>query len=261
MRYLLAALLLFAGPVYADLTDNLIAYYKCDESSGDLLDAHSNSYDLTLNSASVGTQTGVINGGRDYPFGKWHYIADNANLSGAGATTNITISCWVYMPNFGGERYIVGKWSTGPAKEYILTIPTDGKPKFSVSHDGTNTSNATFSGTAMSTSTWYHIVCGYDATADEIFIAVNDSTPDTTSQSTGVYDGAAAFGVGATDAGAPSGDFYHFGGVDEIGVWKRVLTSEEITSLYNSGSGLSYDSFGGGSTVPLIHYYQQNQGD
>jgi hypothetical protein len=28
--------------------------------------------------------------------------------------------------------------------------------------------------------------------------------------------------------------------VDEVGVWNRVLTSAEVTQLYNSGAGLQY---------------------
>jgi hypothetical protein len=37
-----------------------------------------------------------------------------------------------------------------------------------------------------------------------------------------------------------NGSFPFNGSVDEFGIWKRALTSAEISSLYNSGNGLKY---------------------
>ena len=34
--------------------------------------------------------------------------------------------------------------------------------------------------------------------------------------------------------------YYHDGLIDEVGVWSRLLTADEKTALYNSGSGLAY---------------------
>jgi hypothetical protein len=31
--------------------------------------------------------------------------------------------------------------------------------------------------------------------------------------------------------------------MDEVGVWSRALSPEEIALLYNSGSGLAYEDF------------------
>jgi hypothetical protein len=39
------------------------------------------------------------------------------------------------------------------------------------------------------------------------------------------------------------------GQIDEVGYWKRVLTSGERTSLYGGGSGLAYSSFNSGAAV------------
>ena len=33
------------------------------------------------------------------------------------------------------------------------------------------------------------------------------------------------------------------GSLDETGIWNRALTSDEVALLYNSGAGLSYNSF------------------
>jgi hypothetical protein len=31
--------------------------------------------------------------------------------------------------------------------------------------------------------------------------------------------------------------------IDEVGFWKRKLTAQEITALYNGGAGLPFSSF------------------
>ena len=86
----------------------------------------------------------------------------------------------------------------------------------------------------------------HDAASNTTNIQVNDGTVDSVSHSGGVYNGTADFALGALFIGTPS---YHFDGlVDEVGFWKRVLTSQERTDLYNSGSGLEYP-FGSSPSV------------
>jgi hypothetical protein len=31
--------------------------------------------------------------------------------------------------------------------------------------------------------------------------------------------------------------------MDEVGIWKAVLTPDQLTALYNSGAGLAYSQF------------------
>lgn len=52
-----------------------------------------------------------------------------------------------------------------------------------------------------------------------------------------------------TIGGAFEGANRHMNGdIDEIGIWSRIITSGEVTSLYNSGAGLAYPFTGGGAT-------------
>jgi hypothetical protein len=39
------------------------------------------------------------------------------------------------------------------------------------------------------------------------------------------------------------GSSKYSGLMDEIGVWLRTLTTEEIKTLYNNGNGLPYENF------------------
>jgi hypothetical protein len=72
----------------------------------------------------------------------------------------------------------------------------------------------------------------HDATGNTIGISVNAGTVNTTSFSGGIFDGTTAFLIGSR-----SGATYMNGRIDEVGVWKKLLSASELTELYNSGAG------------------------
>jgi hypothetical protein len=50
-------------------------------------------------------------------------------------------------------------------------------------------------------------------------------------------DTTAAVNIGRGGVASPQ---YHDGRIDEVGIWKRVLTAAERTQLYNGGLGYTY---------------------
>lgn len=235
------------------LTD-LVAYYQLDEASGIAIDAHA-AYDLTDNN-TVGTAAGKINDARDFErdTGEYFSIADNADFS--AGDVDFTIAAWVKMESKPGTMNIVAKRQGLGNLEYYLRWES-GADRFQleVSPDGSTPVadvNANTLG-SPSTGTWYFVVAWHDASANTINIQVNDGSVDSTGHSTGVFNGTSDFQIGAGNSGAESWD----GLIDEVGFWKRVLTSQERTDLYNGGSGLAYSSFGGSSIVPLAYHHRQ----
>jgi len=89
----------------------------------------------------------------------------------------------------------------------------------------------------LSTGVWYFIYCYHDASGNEIGISVNDGTVDTTATG-GIAPGDAD---GAFQMGARDGSRCIDASIDEFGFWKKVLSSAEVTDLYNSGDGIPYD--------------------
>ena len=75
----------------------------------------------------------------------------------------------------------------------------------------------------------------YNATTNEILLYINGSE---VADSTVTYTGTAGttFSLFQNSVGS----YQHTGSLDEVGVWTKTLNSSEITSLYNSGSGLAY---------------------
>lgn len=234
------------------LIDSLISYWKLDEASGSALDSHS-SNNLT-DTNTVGTATGIINGGRDYEEAniEYHTITDNASLS--FADEDFSISCWVRPESTPGSNqpFIVGKgasdWSTSNGDEYILIMDgfNSNRADWIVTDNNFSGAQAT-SVAGLSAATWYHIVAWHDSVANEIGLVINDGTPVTTSYTFGCNNGTSNFTIGGDKNGAFTWD----GIIDEVGIWGKVLTSAEITELYNAGVGLAYpftvEEGGGGS--------------
>ena len=71
---------------------------------------------------------------------------------------------------------------------------------------------------------------------NEIGISVNDGTVDTTAHSGGVASISTGFNIGA--AADPTN--YWDGRIDSTSFWWKILTSTEVTDLYNGGSGFDY---------------------
>lgn len=90
-----------------------------------------------------------------------------------------------------------------------------------------------------------------DAAGDTANIQVNNGTPDSAATSgTAPNTSAAEFRIGAREYAGFEG--YFDGLIDQVGIWKRVLTAQERTDLYNAGAGLSYaDMSGGAAATPV----------
>ncbi len=225
------------------LVDNLISYWKLDEASGGALDAHGTN--PLADSNTVGAATGKINGCRSFVYASSEslWIADNAGLS--AGDVDFTIAGWMKINGTGGSMNAVAK-NTASHGEYYLGFTAGSTAfKFEV-YGGPGFADPLFviAGTP-SAGTWYHVVAWHDSVNNVIGISVNGGTAVTAARTTGVHDGAGAFYLG----GDALGNFWD-GQIDEVGFWKRVLTSQERTDLYNGGAGLPYSSFSGGGNSP-----------
>lgn len=238
------------------LSDNLEIYYACDEASGNLVDSHS-THDATETGGTIDATTGKVSGGRDFEAGDTeHFIVlDNATIS----TGNIdfTWAFWIKPEATAGGDGILYKWrASGGNREFAVTFSSN-QIIFFVTHDGATTASVTATNFgALSAGTWYFVVVYHDSVNDVIGVSINAGTPDTTSHSTGVFSSNADLVIGAN--GNDLDDFYD-GVIDEMGFWKRVLTSDERTELYNSGNGRDYAYItgggGGGLAIPIAAYH------
>jgi len=219
------------------LLSNLVSYWKLDEASGNAIDAHGTNT-LTQNNAP-GTTTGKVLGARTFNGSSDYFsIASNATLQ--TGDVDFTLACWVKFNSISSAQTVVGKWVVAPTgREYrVIFDNSPNRLQFQVSATGASAvtvSANNFGG--LSTGVWYYVIAWHDSVANTTNISVN-GVENSASHSAGVFAGSTIFVIGRSGAALPTN-----GTIDECGFWKRVLTADERTQLYNGGAALSYDSF------------------
>jgi hypothetical protein len=218
------------------LTDDLISYWKLDEASGNAADAHG-SNTLTPVAAPTGA-TGIINNGRDFEQSSSQFLecADNASLD--RGDTDFSFSLWVSLEtSTATTQTILSKDGGAGDRQYRLDV-SGGSLRWFVFDSGGGVAGQASAAWNPSLGTFHHIVVWHDAAANEVGYVIDDGTPVTAATSAAAGTGGADFEI----AGNPNA----FDGIiDEVGLWGRVISDAEITSLYNSGAGLAYANFGG----------------
>jgi hypothetical protein len=215
------------------LTDNLVAYWKMDEASGNREDAQA-ALDLT-DVNTVGSAAGKISTAGDY------IAANSENLTrGGGLTTNgasRTVSLWA-KPDLTGTQRGVANASNQAA------TPLSAGPLWLMVQRATDVW-AVFHGAAYrDTSTptivagnWYHLVYTFDSGTNGVVLYVNGVSRATATAADNAVTPTHTYFGGGFNA-------YFDGLIDECGIWSRALTSDEVTSLYNSGNGFTYPFIG-----------------
>ena len=218
------------GAAASGLLTDMIVWWDLDEASGDRIDSHTNSYDLT-EVGTVAQATGkVSNASSTGHAGSSGLETDNTAAPLLyPADIDYSISLWVYFTSLGNNAALQSNWNFSAG--HILWI-APGESDLSWTVNGT-----TVKLISPSLTTWYHLVLTHDATGNEIAMIVDDGTPVTGAHTTGFNSPTGTdFQLHQYGAGSFSANVR----LDEVAHWSRVLTGAEITELYNSGSGIAY---------------------
>lgn len=222
----------------ATLKTGLVSYWSLDEASGNAVDAHG-SNDLTDNNA-VGSAVGKVGNCRDFTAASDHSLSRASNSDLVTGDIDFTFACWVNLDDKTTTKDILGKWVS--PEEYIIvySLSSDRIAWLCENPSGTVTTSLANTFGAFTAGTWYFVVCYHDATNNEIGISVNGGPFDTAPHAGGVRSGSGVFSIGHRTASATG---KMDGKMDEVGFWKRLLSADEIATLYNSGNGLAYSQF------------------
>lgn len=217
------------------LTDNLIAYWKLNETSSTRSDSVGTNHLTDVN--SVGTNGGKRGKSALFVAVNAQYLTINDNTDLSTGDIDFTLAGWIRLTSKSAiMRW--GKWQTGALEYNIAYHTSDDRFRFEVSANGTSTGASVVANNLGSPTVeqWYFLVVWHDATGNTINIQINNGTADSTAHSGGVFDSTAPFRIGSNGDGAT----YWNGRVDELGFWKRVLTANEKTTLYAGGTGTTY---------------------
>jgi hypothetical protein len=221
-----------AIPDASGILTGLQAFWKMDEASGTRYDAVGSNH-LTDNN-TVTSAAGKVSDCAQFVVSnqEWLSIVDDASLD-VGAE-GAHWCCWVYADSLPVQRDVAGKRLT--ANEWCTSLMGTGAAQFTSWHGGV--AKVATSGTGvLTTATWYFLDWWLDLPNSLIGISVNNGAASTTPTGGTAQDsGATRFDIGAIGSGVGSFD----GRIDGFGFWNRLLTSDELTTLYNGGNGLAY---------------------
>ncbi len=217
--------------VSGSLVNGLVAYYPfCGNSN----DQSGNGLNGTVNGATLTTDR-FGNNNSAYNFNGVDnsiIVPDNVLLRPA----NISISCWVQSPQLTTANCVISKTQVGTAtgEQYIIGYDLNGKANFQIKRNsscvaGSNWQYLYTNNNAITNDVWQHLVCTYDGTTMKFYkngILIQSYLP-----TAGSIDNCPG---GTLNIGRYWQNQYHFNGkIDDIGIWNRALTQQEITDLYN----------------------------
>lgn len=221
------------APLGNSYSNNVVAYYRMDETSGNRVDVLGVS--PLVESGALGSITGIITNALSFT-GTSRFVscADNANLSMGDIDFGIIF--WFRIATDLTECiFSKGPDASNNGSEYQCWYDATTKHvKFYVGNG--SASGIAIEPTNLSLNTWYYCVCTHDSTLNLVEISVNGAAFTTVSYSGGSFDSTNPLRIGASGTG-----FNIFqGAVDEFQIFKRLLTTADISFFYNGGAGKTW---------------------
>jgi trimeric autotransporter adhesin len=211
-------------------TNGLLAWWPLDNSGNDqsVNANHFQNFGMTFttdrfnnpNSAAIGNGTS-------------QYMLCNTPSFSLGANSTFSVSIWVFQPL---ASYGVGMMhGTTTNNNFIWNFQTSATGDLQF---GTNKQGSTWiwTQTSQTINAWNHFVANFNNGAITLYkngVLAGSNTFTHTAVLQAVLPIYLGRGV--------SGNYYA-GKLDDVGMWNRVLTTQEITDLYNGGCAVSYSA-------------------
>jgi hypothetical protein len=226
------------------ILDNLVEHWRLNEAANVTRVGSSGSHNLTDKASNVGSAAGKLGNAAvfDATVGKSLRLTPASAFAFSG---DFTIMCGVNMTSVASLQVLVSKNNnTDNGREYHLFF-NNSQNRFGFRvFDGTGepqTNGTTVFADdlgAPSTGTWYLIFAWY--TGGNIYIQVDDGTPDSGALAAGPFEGNAPLNLGQFEDNIWNLD----GMLDNVAIWGRAISACEREELYNSGSWLDYSFTG-----------------
>lgn len=228
------------------LKDGLLSVWELDETSGTTAYDSYGSNNGTIVHAIL-NQSGLIDkcyyfdgvsdyvtfgdvlniGTRDYTISSWIKLAGIQKDSYAGNTIAHIAGKGILGTNNGCGIYLYNEVFRGQLRDRYTALSVE-------------------STTNLNDGLWHHVVATVDrdsSTGFNVYIDnVLENTEDPTALSSDDLVTSDAFSLGARNSGT-SWNYDFFGNMDQVAVWNKALTSDEVDLLYNSGNGLAYSNW------------------
>ncbi len=221
------------------LNVGLVSYYKLNETSGVVLDS------LVINNGTNNGATrgvdGIINNSFSFDgINDFVNISDSASLDfGTGA---FSISLWINDSSWGNGHWIISKDDGINNGFYIRELISAGNKLNFFVGDGTDFANSVTSALgSIADGNWHHVVAVFPAGGSGTATVYVDNVSEGTDAYTAVGSTDSSSDLFFSTRSASTG--FASARLDEIGIWNRTLSSDEVTQLYNNGTGITWTDF------------------
>lgn len=236
-------------PAVSPGTDNLVAWWSLDETSGTRADSH-DSNDLTDNN-TVGYAAGKVGNAADFVEVNSEYLS--VSLTMPSPVTAMSYVGWWNTDSLSGQVSVFNYIGTAG----MLVNRNASSIRVWIGGGGNYTLNPSPSPN-FSTGTWYHVAVVYDgsgATNDDRGKIYIDGAVLTSPNWLGTIPASISGGSQSVVVGKGSG--YFDGLLDETCVFNDALTADEVAWLYNSGTGRAYSELGGAASYEMMQAHHR----
>jgi hypothetical protein len=228
------------------LLDSLWAYYALEDADESVsirdtsghgrhltTDAH---YNPETTTKKLGSASCDPRGTDTFPYAK-----NDQDMMKFG-NTSFTLAGWIYnqttVPlDFQG---ILARDEIG-GREWFLVVDDTKKFAFYIGDGDATIESVINDDSIMAADRWYYAIAWYSLASDRIYLQVNNGVIDSATVTLTPANGTTAyFNVGTF---RQYSGFVVEGFIDECAVWHRVLTAQERSDLYNSGSGKAFGTW------------------
>jgi hypothetical protein len=227
------AILLITASLASAYTAGLQGYWRLDEGSGTKAHDSVNANSGTIHGAVFTTDHAPISGSTHaLAFDDNDYV-QIPNDPASFESPHVTVSAWVNATTPGITTYVVAKGIQGrTAASYALYTGDRGGLQFYV-FNGTRWAMSPSPGTGVWNGEWHHTVGTFDGSVVRLYV---DGVQVGTGTNTDVWIAYELPDGNDLSIGAywiPDG--FHFNGlIDEVAIWTRALTADEIADLYTA---------------------------
>jgi hypothetical protein len=249
-------------PSVRDADNSLVGYWHGD---GNALDYSGRGYNGTLNGVANATSTGIFNQSFGFNGSDGYITISGFNKTVIGMQNDTAVSVWLNTRTISGFHDILSIKSGTSGASIILRTNNDELVAYRYNTSGT-ASISTTPAVNLVTNTWYHYLVNYNSTAYSLYL--NGNLVLTNSSISGDLRTFDNIRIGEMyDA---SNQFWN-GSLDELMVFNRSLSADEIKSLYVTGStnhrddnvgvGVNWTTTDGEKTLTIFnstHYQYAN---
>lgn len=226
------------------LTDNCVLYYSLDDadiSGTTVTDLSGTGNNGTINGADTGA-TGILNEALSFVSANSDWLDTNYDPG-----TTYTISFWFESTNSLASQALSGiRNSSGTAGTREFNLNFNAGEDLTVQYyTNTNGNAGAITYAPGSWTGWNHVVLTRTGNNIELWVNGTSRGTDSTANKYSPTENLVFGRLGE------QGIQYLNNDLDEIGVWTRVLSTDEIAELYNSGNGYNPYAVAAGRTQSL----------